>query len=195
LPVFASGLGLVLFDFAIFVWIASEIFGAALVPRLRRHGATRVRRDRGSRVLITATVFFSMVIAFYFGYGSMGALPDWIFSIGIFLMFLGVLVRQYAIAILGRFFSLTVQIAEDHMVVEKGPYRLIRHPSYTGILITFIGLGLAVQSWGAVLVLLLFFGISFGYRMHVEERTLLSGLGRDYASYMNRTKRLIPFLI
>ena len=110
-------------------------------------------------------------------------------------MFLGVLVRQYAIAILGRFFSLTVQIAEDHMVVEKGPYRLIRHPSYTGILITFIGLGLAVQSWGAVLVLLLFFGISFGYRMRVEERTLLSGLGRDYASYMKRTKRLIPFLI
>ncbi len=110
-------------------------------------------------------------------------------------MFLGVLVRQYAIAILGRFFSLTLQIAEDHMVVEKGPYRLIRHPSYTGILITFIGLGLAVQSWGAVLVLLLFFGISFGYRMRVEERTLLSGLGRDYASYMKRTKRLIPFLI
>jgi len=136
-----------------------------------------------------------MVIAFYFGYGSIGALPDWIFSIGIFLMFLGFLVRQYAIAILGRFFSLTVQIAEDHMVVEKGPYRLIRHPSYTGILIMFIGLGLAVQSWGAVLVLLLFFGISFGYRMRVEERTLLSGLGRDYASYMKRTKRLIPFLI
>ena len=108
---------------------------------------------------------------------------------------MGVLVRQYAIAILGRFFSLTLQIAEDHMVVEKGPYRLIRHPSYTGILITFIGLGLAVQSWGAVLVLLLFFGISFGYRMRVEERTLLSGLGRDYASYMKRTKRLIPFLI
>ena len=192
---FASGLGLVLFDFAIFVWIASEIFGAALVPRLRRHGATRVRRDRGSRVLITATVFFSIVIAFYFGYGSIGALPEWIFSIGIFLMFLGVLVRQYAIAILGRFSSLTVQIAEDHMVVEKGAYRLIRHPSYTGILIMFIGLGLAVQSWGAVLVLLLFFGISFGYRMRVEERTLLSGLGRDYASYMKRTKRLIPFLI
>ncbi len=108
---------------------------------------------------------------------------------------MGVLVRQYAIAVIGRFFSLTVQIAEDHMVVEKGPYRLIRHPSYTGILITFIGLGLAVQSWGAVLVLLLFFGISFGYRMRVEERTLLSGLGRDYASYMKRTKRLIPFLI
>jgi len=136
-----------------------------------------------------------MLIAFYFGYAGVGALPDWIFYAGIFLMFLGVLVRQYAIAILGRFFSLSVQIAEDHQVVDKGPYRLVRHPSYTGILITFTGLGLAVQSLGAVLVLLLFFGISFGYRMSVEERTLLSGLGSDYASYMKRTKRLIPFII
>ncbi|TMI47472.1 isoprenylcysteine carboxylmethyltransferase family protein [Candidatus Bathyarchaeota archaeon] len=89
----------------------------------------------------------------------------------------------------------TLQISEDHKVVEKGPYRLVRHPSYTGILITLAGLGLAVQSLGALLVLLLFFVISFGYRMHVEERALLSGLGQDYASYMKRTKRLIPFLI
>ena len=195
MPVFASGFGLVLFDFAIFVWIASEIFGAALVPQLRRRGATRVRRDRGSRALITISLLISMLVAFYFGYGGFGALPDSIFSVGILLMFLGVLVRQYAIAILGRFFSLSVQISEDHKVVEKGPYKLVRHPSYTGIFITLAGLGLAVQSLGALLVLLLFFIISFGYRMHVEERALLSGLGQDYASYMKRTKRLIPFLI
>jgi protein-S-isoprenylcysteine O-methyltransferase Ste14 len=122
-------------------------------------------------------------------------LPDWIFYIGIFLIFLGVLVRQVSIAILGRFFSLTVQIAEDHKVVDKGPYRLVRHPSYTGVLITFIGLGLAVQSWGALLLLLVVFSVSFGYRMRVEERTLLSELGHDYASYMKRTRRLIPYLI
>jgi protein-S-isoprenylcysteine O-methyltransferase Ste14 len=195
LPVFASGLGLILFDFAIFVWVASEIFGAALVPRLRQRGSTRVKRDRGSRALITVSIFISVLIAFYFGYGGVGALPDWIFYVGIFLMLLGVLVRQYAIAILGRFFSLSVQISEDHKVVDNGPYRLVRHPSYTGILITFIGLCLAVQSLAALLVLLLFFGISFGYRMYVEERTLLSALGQDYASYMKRTKRLIPFLI
>ena len=195
MPVFASGLGLVLFDFTIFVWVASEIFGAGLVPRLRQRGATRVKRDRGSRALITVSIFISVLIAFYFGYGGVGALPDWIFYMGIFLMFSGVMVRQYAIAILGRFFSLSVQLSEDHRVVDKGPYRRVRHPSYTGILITFAGLGLAVQSLGALLVLLLFFGISFGYRMYVEERTLLSGLGQDYASYMKRTKRLIPFLI
>lgn len=195
MPVFASGLGLVLFDFTIFIWIASEIFGAALVPALRRRGGTRVKRDRGSRALITVSILVSILIAFYFGYGGVGGLPDSIFYIGISLMFLGVLVRQYAIAILGRFFSLSVEISEDHKVVNKGPYRLVRHPSYTGILITFIGLGFAVQSLGALSVLVLFFGISFGYRMRVEERALLTSLGQDYASYMKGTKRLIPFLI
>jgi len=148
LPVFASGLGLVLFDTAYFVWIASELFGAVLVPRLRRRGATRVERDRGSGPLIIFTVFVSIILAFSFGYTGIGELPDWTFYLAIFLMFLGILVRQWAIAVLGRFFSLTVRVAEDHRVVEKGPYRVVRHPSYAGVLITFIGLGLAVQSWG-----------------------------------------------
>jgi protein-S-isoprenylcysteine O-methyltransferase Ste14 len=195
LPVFASGLGLVIFDTSYSIWIISELFGAVLIPRLRRRGATRVRRDRGSGALVIFTVFLSISIALAFGYGGIGMLPDWVFYLGIFLMLLGVLVRQWAIAILGRFFSLTVRIVEDHKVVEKGPYRLVRHPSYTGVLITFIGLGLAVQSLGALLVLLVVFSVSFGYRMRVEERTLLSELGQDYASYMKRTKRLIPFLI
>ncbi len=195
LPVFASGLGLVLFDTAYFVWIASELFGAVLVPRLRGRGETRVRRDRGSGALIIFTVFISSGLALSFGYAGVFVLPDWVFYPGIFLMLLGVLVRQWAIAVLGRFFSLTVRVATDHRVVTRGPYRLVRHPSYTGVLITFIGLGLAVQSLGGLLVLLGVFSLSYGYRIRVEEKTLLSELGPDYASYMRRTKRLVPFII
>src|SRR5213080_2969253 len=95
LPVFASGLGLVLFDTSYFVWIASELFGAVLVPRLRRRGATRVKRDRGSGALIIFTVFISIILAFSFGYAGIGMLPDWAFYLGFFLMFLGILVRQW----------------------------------------------------------------------------------------------------
>ena len=196
MPIFASGLGLVLFDTAYFVWIVSELFGAVLVPRLRRRGgATRVKADRGSGALIIFTVLVSIIIALSLGYAGVGPLPDYVFYPGIVLMLTGVLVRQWAIAVLGRFFSLTVRVAEDHLVVMKGPYRLVRHPSYTGVLITFIGLALAVQSWGALLVLLTVFGVSYGYRMRVEERVLQSELGPDYAEYMKRTKQLIPYLI
>ena len=192
---FATGFGPVLFDSTYFVWFASELIGAALIPRLRARAATSVRRDRGSRVLILLTVGGSLIIALYFGYSGVGPLPDWVFYLGIFLMLLGVVVRQWAIAVLGRFFSLNVQVVEDQQVVEKGPYRLIRHPSYTGILITFIGISLAVQSLGALLVLIAVFTVSFGYRMRVEEKTLLAELGDNYANYMKRTKRLIPYLV
>ena len=196
MPVFASGLGLILFDLAIFVWVASELFGAALIPRLRGRGrVVRAHRDRGSKILILFTVWISTTVALAFGYGGIGALPDWVYYLGIFLIFLGVLVRQWAIAVLGRFFSTSVRIVEDHHVVEKGPYRLIRHPSYTGLLITFIGIALAVQSAGALVVVPAFLSISFGHRIRVEEKALLSELGENYASYMKRTKRIIPYLI
>jgi len=166
-----------------------------LIPSLRARGTARVRRDRGSRALIILTVGGSLIIALYLGYGGVGRLPDWVFYLGIFLMLLGVVVRQWAIAVLGRFFSLNVQIVENHQVIDKGPYRLIRHPSYTGILITLIGISLAVQSLGALLVLIAVFTVSFGYRIRVEEKTLLTELGDSYANYMKRTKRIIPYLV
>ena len=153
-----------------------------------------MKRDRGSAALIILSIFASVSVAFSFGYSSVGLLPDWVFYPGIFLMLLGVVVRQWSIAILGRFFSLTVRVAEDHRVVESGPYRLVRHPSSTGVMITLVGLGLAVQSWGALVVLLIIFGLAYGYRIRVEERTLLSELGSSYVSYVKRTKRLIPYL-
>ncbi len=195
LPVFATGLGPAIFDATYFVWFASEIIGALLIPKLRGRGTIRMRRDRGSTALILLTVWISLGIALAFGYGGVGRLPDWVFYPGIILMLLGIAIRQWAIAVLGRFFSLNIRIVEDHRVVDKGPYRLVRHPSYTGVLITFIGLSLAVQSLGALLVLLAVFTISFGYRMHVEEKTLLTELGDNYANYMKRTKRIIPYLI
>src|SRR2546428_13742304 len=95
LPVFASGLGLVLFDTAYFVWIVSELFGAVLVPRLRRRGGgTRGERGRGSGGLVIFTVFVSIILALSLGYAGVGPLPGWVFFPGIFLMLLGVLVRQ-----------------------------------------------------------------------------------------------------
>src|SRR5437879_4206092 len=145
--------------------------------------------------LILFTVWISLTVALYFGYGGIGALPDWVYYPGIFLMLLGVVIRQWAIAVLGRFFSFHVRVVEDHRVIDKGPYRLVRHPSYSGVLITFIGLSLAVQSLGALLVLLSVFVVSYGYRMRVEEKALLAELGEDYSNYMKRTKRLIPYII
>ncbi len=106
----------------------------------------------------------------------------------------GIAVRQWAIAVLGRFFSLAVRVQADHQVVDKGPYRLVRHPSYTGAILSLLGLALSLETWGATLLLAVVFGVAYGYRIHVEEKALITELGTDYVAYMKKTKRLIPFL-
>lgn len=169
---FANGPTSIIFYIVYSLWWLSELIGALLIPALRRRGATQVRRDQGSAMLIVSSIFIAIFIAFGFGYTGFWQLPDWVFYPGIFLMLLGIVIRQYAIAVLGRFFSLTVRVAQDHKVVDRGPYKLVRHPSYTGVLVTFLGLGLAVQSWAAILTLLVVFTVAYGYRMRVEDSDL-----------------------
>ncbi|MDQ6912565.1 MAG: isoprenylcysteine carboxylmethyltransferase family protein [Verrucomicrobiota bacterium] len=106
----------------------------------------------------------------------------------------GLVLRWWSIIRLGRFFTVNVAIARDHELIETGPYRYLRHPSYTGVLLAFLGFGLSLGNWAALLGLLLPIFIAFLYRMKVEERTLIEGLGEKYVSYCRRTKRLVPFL-
>src|SRR5260370_6159477 len=105
LPVFATGLGLTVFDLTIFVWVASELFGAILIPRIRgRGGSVRVRRDRGSKFLILFTVWVSVTVALAFGYGGLGGFPDWGFYSRVVLIWVGVLFRHGANDFSGRLF-------------------------------------------------------------------------------------------
>lgn len=82
---------------------------------------------------------------------------------------------------------MTVRIQSDHTIVDIGPYQLIRHPSYTDLLLTMIGTGLVLQSAVGLLINILVFAIVFGYRIYVEERALKSTLGERYVSYSKRT--------
>src|SRR5205085_11035296 len=100
--------------------------------------------------------------------------------------------RWWAILELGRFFTVDVQIARDHHIVDTGPFRLVRHPSYSGVLLAFVGVGLSLANWAAVLVLLLPIFAAFLRRMNVEEEALRGALGESYVRYMQRTKRLVP---
>ncbi|MGZ4849584.1 MAG: methyltransferase family protein [Halobacteriota archaeon] len=146
-------------------------------------------------MLIYVGVIASLGIAFSFAGAEIAKLPSWACYPGIILMATGIAVRQWSIAVLGRFFSGVVGVQKDQTLVEEGPYRYVRHPSYTGALIFFVGLGLALQSWGAVLALVLIFAVVYGYRMHLEEKVLISQLGEAYISYSRRTKRLIPYVV
>lgn len=198
LPVsFSSTVEAIFFSVVFYGWIGSEIIGSMILPRLRqfRSGVRLERRDRGSGMVIITGVVASVFVAFAFSQDKIALLPGWTFYPGIACMIGGIFLRQWSIAILGRFFSMSVSVQERQSVVRAGPYRFIRHPSYTGALLTLIGTGLAIQSWGALLVLLLIFGFVYGYRIVVEEKVLVTHAGEEYIAYMKETKMLIPFAL
>ena len=193
---FPSSFAALVFSFVLILWILSEVIGGAVQPLIRGERSARTRRrDRGSFLLIYVGVVVYFIIAISFAGDGIAKLPSAAYYLGIIIMVLGIVIRQWAIAVLGRFFSRTLRVQKGQTVVEIGPYRYVRHPSYTGALIFFVGFGLALQSWGAVLALVPIFAVAYGYRIHTEEKLSIGELGEAYVSYARRTKRLIPYVI
>jgi protein-S-isoprenylcysteine O-methyltransferase Ste14 len=174
-------------------WVIPEAIGA-----LRQRSRAGTRRDRGSLMVLTlcldGSVFIGLVLAFRLPAASLlGGRPAQ-FGVGIALMLLGVALRLYAIGVLGRYFTRRVAVSAEQTVVESGPYHYIRHPAYSGTLLTVLGMGLTLGNWVSLVVILLGAAVGFGYRVRVEERALSEALGQRYVAYMRRTKRFIPFV-
>jgi protein-S-isoprenylcysteine O-methyltransferase Ste14 len=91
-------------------------------------------------------------------------------------------------------FTVDVSIIEDHLLITNGLYRYLRHPSYTGLLITLLGAGLAMQNSWSLALLTIPFLIAITYRIKLEESLLLDEFGPAYEAYMKTTKRLIPLV-
>ena len=100
--------------------------------------------------------------------------------------------RWYAIFYLGRLFTVNVAIAADHTLIDSGPYRTIRHPSYTGALLVCLGLGISLGNWLSLIIVVAPTSLAFMQRIAIEEAALARALGDSYLRYMARTKCLIP---
>jgi protein-S-isoprenylcysteine O-methyltransferase Ste14 len=121
--------------------------------------------------------------------------PDWLpVVLGVALMVAGTVLRYWSVHVLGRFFTVTVDIGEGHRVVDTGPYALLRHPSYTGMLVVYLGIGIALDSWLSVASVVVIPTLAVLNRIRHEEAVLVTQLGRDYERYQGRTKRLVPGL-
>lgn len=162
----------------------------------RRDGA--VSQDRWTKwIIVLATragVIAALAIAVFLPGLRAGANNWWTLGLGVVLVLAGVALRAWAILSLGRYFRREVTIEPGQRLVRRGPYRVLRHPSYTGILLSFAGLGLAFGSWvsAAVAVLILFAGML--PRIRIEERALAQAFGADYTDYAKSTARVLPHL-
>ena len=176
------------------IYLVSEVL---LSVTRRGRSATGEKQDRSTLRVLWIVVMTSVTAGvFVAGNWRAGALPHgrWFEVAGTVLFAAGLIFRWWAIITLGRFFTVDVVIEKDHELVEHGPFRLVRHPSYTGVLLAFVGVTLTLRNWGAMLVMLVPIFVAFFRRMNVEEQALERALGERYAEYMKRTKRLIPLI-
>jgi len=176
-----------------------SVLGAWTVGELvlmNRTDAGEVRSRDATTYALTLTVFAGIALAIALAAADAGpTLPSdgwWPVLAGAALVAAGYALRVWSVRTLGRFFKYRVVVQDAHEVVDSGPYRRIRHPSYTGMVMCSAGLGLMLGSWLTLAAAALPTLIGFTWRLLGEERVLASELGEPYRAYMERTKRLIP---
>jgi protein-S-isoprenylcysteine O-methyltransferase Ste14 len=114
--------------------------------------------------------------------------------IGLVLFWGGIFLRLWSFRTLGRYFTFIVQTSDDQPVITKGPYRVIRHPSYAGLILVIMAVGLFIGNWWSLVCLTVAMTGGLVFRIRVEERALTQNLGAQYRSYAATHKRLVPFL-
>jgi len=121
-------------------------------------------------------------------------LATWPYVVGVALVVVGLAFATWARVYLGRNWSASVTLKRDHELVRSGPYRWVRNPIYTGILVALAGSALARGQWSGVLAVVIAFG-SFWYKARLEERVMHAAFGESYDAYRREVKSLIPFVL
>jgi len=173
-------------------WVLTEIY-VAVVTRTRSGGGKI--DDRGSLYVLWVVIFTSIFIGSWVGAvhtpTAIHGAP-WLRYVALALLASGLYIRLAAIITLGRSFSANVAIHDTQKLNTSGFFQYMRHPSYTGMLLIFLALGLGLRNWLSILLILVppFFALL--YRIHVEEAALTNAFGEQYIDYSRTTKRLIP---
>jgi protein-S-isoprenylcysteine O-methyltransferase Ste14 len=182
-PILAQGFALVFLG-----WIAAEVINRVIA---QAGGGGQVR-DRGSYWGIIAALLVCLSMDYAARFMHLGILIGAAQIFGVILMLLGIATREWAIAVLGRHFQLKVTIQNEHHLVTRGPYRWVRHPAYTGSILTLIGVALTLGTWVGGLLTVIICLLTYSYRVRVEEQALVTALGNTYRDYMRRTWRFFP---
>ena len=175
-------------------WFLSEI----LLHRVLRGGDTgdRKKQDKGSLayiwIVVIAFLNVAVLVSVKTPYYIMQGMA--INRMGLAVILLGMILRFVAVAQLGRLFTVVVTIRKDHHLKKDGLYGMLRHPSYAGSLLSFLGFGLSLNNWPALAIAFIPVFAAFVYRMNVEEEMMTAQFGEEYKIYMKHTSRVIPWV-
>lgn len=185
------------------VWVLGIIAWYVIrYPFERRAKRVRVVSDRRSPWdrfgLVAALLGMAVVPAFYVATGMPEAADyparAWAIGLGACLLVAALWLFRRSHKELGKNWSITLEIRQQHSLVSGGPYALIRHPMYTSFLLMSLGQAFLLSNWVVGLAGLAGFAVLFFLRVNKEERMMLENFGPQYGAYMERTKRIIPYL-
>lgn len=161
--------------------------------KLTPTGYLEYRSERLIWIVVTIALFSALWIKQM----HLAALPIAQFNrqmIAIVLFLAGLSLRSYAVFSLGQLFSTTVATHQLHILIEHGPYRWIRHPAYTGLILSFFAAGFAMGDALALFTLIAPISYVLAQRIRIEEQWLTHHFGKSYDNYSHRTKKLLPWI-
>lgn len=175
-----------------FAWIASEFLTIALTYTRRGGGEVQ---DRGSMRLLWLVICTSMFVGSWIGAVKPHTIfggAAWVRTAALAMIAVGLAIRWSSIITLGRAFSVNVAIREGQRVMRSGLYGVVRHPSYTGLLLAIYAVGLHTRNWLALAIIAVPPTAALLYRIRIEEEALTRAFGQEYVEYSAETKRLLP---
>lgn len=177
---------------------ASYIIGSPLYVWKRKRELPARLEERGDRSFWLVQPGFILAVfgapVEYLFFNALLPRQPWMQAVGLALVVAGVFLLTSARRAIRGQFSGHVRIQEDHQLVQSGPYRFVRHPSYLGYLLIILGIAVGYSSLFAFAALALLLLPGLIYRMRVEDQMLAEAFGMDFQQYAARTKRLLPWV-
>ena len=181
-----------LWSWLYWAWVASEVL-IAIVTRTRRGGGEV--KDRGTQLLLWFAIIASITVATWISHvvpTPIFGRAHWLRLTGLLILALGLAIRWAAILNLGSAFSANVAIRDAQRVRTTGLYRYVRHPSYLGLVLIFLAVGVYSRNWISLAIVVVLPTLALLYRIHVEETALREAFGEEYVAYSRSTRRLVP---
>ncbi len=191
---FCGEMQAIIYNLGLILWIVSELGIFLLSGRADKKDRQATVYDNMSIYGIVAANVTSCLLVLLGAQHLQIKLPSAVAFVGIILLYFGIALRVYSVWTLRKYFTVSVEIKTGHKLIRKGPYRYVRHPSYSGSILSLIGMQIGLRSpVGFVASLVLAF-LAYNYRIHVEEDAMADAFGTEYENYKKATKRIIPFI-
>jgi len=190
-------MNIIIFYLLMGAWLFTEVFYKS---QMSSNNSDQKGKDKSSLSLLWIVIISSISLSIFFAnihfedFSLMITTQNWIIYLGLIVLFIGILTRFLIIKSLGKYFTVDVTIREGHQIKKDGVYSVLRHPSYSASLLTFLGLGLFLNNWVALFIAFIPPFLAFLYRIKIEEKALIEQFGQDYIEYKKQTKKLIPFI-